>query len=66
VIGLLKFKFNVIHFFYFKDLPLLSHGNGVIRNAGKVHCPDNMQVKGGVTSSNQYGGAYHQGDVCEF
>ena len=63
VIGFPKFEFNVIHFFYFKDVPPLILGNEVIRNAGTVHCQDNMQVKAGVKSSNQYGGAYHQGDV---
>jgi hypothetical protein len=63
VIGFPKYESNVIHFFYFKDLPPFIHGNGVVRNAGTVHCQDNMQVKAGVKSVNQYGGAYHQGDV---
>jgi hypothetical protein len=63
VVGFPKFEFNVIHFFYFKDLPPLIHWNWVIGNVGTVHCQDNMQVKAGVNSSNQYGGVYHQGDV---
>jgi len=62
-IGFPKFEFNVILIIYFKDLHPLIHGTGVIRNAGTVHCQDNMQVKAGVKSSNQYGGAYHQGYV---
>jgi hypothetical protein len=58
-----KFGINAIQFFHFKYLPPLIHVNGVIRNAGTVHCQDNMQVKAGVKSRNQYGGAYHQVDL---
>jgi len=63
VMGFLKFEFNAIHFFYFKDLPPLIHGTGVIWNVGTVHCQDDMQFKAGVKSRNSFGGDHHQGDV---